>query len=482
MCQKMAILSKSFAMQSSTLNLGELDTILVPARPVLDDLMKEDGGKSWDAVMTDGERHDMVQNGLCGLLYPDIGHLSQEQREAFLFELHEHRGKMHLSLLAPKSSLENVNLNRISSAGTSIVAGIAYAPQQTAHTREVVKTILGRSEVVAEDPAQQDEISIVFQGGARISDEEYQFAKMVGGEVARYQHARKKFITGGGRGIMRAPHSGATHVGLEQGMDDTTKCGISCGKIIAAEPPNSLIGRLAVFEQIERRLEAFTRSGQLTVLFPGGTGTFEEMLYVLAVLMEEKNRQSHYSFLMVGSEKNREYYDVVYKTLEQALGKDVVEQSGLKDRICIGTAQEVGEKIITEVEKSQRARRQEMLLPQNIGNPNVRMDFHGELHIPSALREPFRVTRENVANLKLDQNQSPRERITNLRRFTYAVTCACISDREKNDVAQNGPYAISGDPQVTSAIDGLMRYFAATKRMNGGEYKQPYTLQGQSAA
>lgn len=463
-------------MNTPLMHSGEQGTILVPARPVLDELYKSDDGKRLQQAQFD-DRWNMVRDGLNGLLYPDIGHLQPEHKQGFDFRIRDLDDKLHLQLHGPKDVLDSAGLDRLSNAGTSVIAGLVYAPDKVSHTREVVRTVLDRSDVVSKNP-DTEEISIVFQGGARISDSEYQFAKQVGGHIANYNHAPKKFITGGGRGIMRAPLSGAYATGMEHGEIDTNFCGISCGKIIAAEPPNKLVQKLAVFEQIERRLEAFTRSGQMTVIFPGGTGTFEEMLYVLAVLMEEKNRDKHYTFLMVGDETKREYYDIVTKTLEKALGPEILEQADLRNRICIGKPKFVAQRILREVEKAQYARRREMLRTQI--DANVRMDFHGDIHIPSGLREPFRVTRENVAALQLDREQSPAHTIVNLRRFVYSVTCACIS-KEKEDVRENGPFRVSGDPEFTAGVDELMKYFAASGRMNGGEYHQPYVITPQTS-
>lgn len=453
-------------------HIGELGTMMVPARPILHKLIDEDAGEKLDEVRKSPERYSMIQYGLCGLLYPDIAHLDLTHKSNFLADIEESRGRLYLSMLAPKNALDSASLDRLSNAGTSIVAGIAYAPTKVEHTRELVQTVLDRSDVMNENP-DTDELSIVFQGGARISDAEYQFAKQVGAHISLHNHAPKKFITGGGRGIMRAPHSGALAAGIERGELDTVACGISCGKIIAAEPPNSLVKKLAVFEKMETRLEAFTRSGQLTTLFPGGTGTFEEMLYVLAVLMEEKNRGVHYSFLLVGDETMREHYEVLLNTLEATLGKDVIDESGLRDRICVGKPEDVAQRIVYEAEAAQKARRLEML--HNTTDPNIRMDFHGGIHIPSGLRIPFQVTRENVAALQLDREQSPRDRIVNLRRMIYTATCVCVST-ERDEVEKNGPFEVSGDPQFLQAMKELMDYFVATKRLNGGAYREPFKI------
>lgn len=457
---------------STVPSIGETETILVPARPNLQQLIESDNGKG----LIDARKSEtgiMLQHALCGLLYPDGGHLSDEQKRNFDWDLESVHDRFHLAMLAPKKVLAAQSLDRLTSTGSAVIAGLAYAPQEMAHTRDVVRTVLDRSEVLS-NASESPEISIVFQGGARITNEEYIFSKLVGKQIALHEHAPKKFTTGGGRGIMRGPHSGAAELARERGgFDDTLSCGVSCGKIIAAEPPNSLIDKLAVFEQIERRLEAFTRSGQLTVFFPGGTGTFEELLYVLAVLMESKNKGIHYTFLMAGDETKREYYDIILKTLEKTLGAEVVEQTGIRDRICIGKPEEVAKRIVQVAEEAQKARKIEMLLKQD---PVIRADFHGGIHIPSGLRVPYKVTRENVREQQLHREQSVSDQIIALRRFTYTVTLACVSDKENQDVAKNGPYEVSGDPDFIHSIDDLMQYFVATGRMNGGAYKQPYKI------
>lgn len=450
-------------MNSSPVYTGELDTIMVPARPILSELMDQDAGEQWEQVQADPHRMEMVQSGLCGLLYPDIAHLTQAHRQAFFADITHIRGKAHLEIIAPKKPLEEAGLDRLSNAGTSVIAGIAYAPTQIAHTREVVQAILGRSDVINQNTEKED-LSIVFQGGARISNEEYTFAKLVGSEIAKFEHAPKKFITGGGRGIMRAPHRGSQITAIERGENDTTNCGVSCGKIIAAEPPNSIVTKLAVFEQIERRLEAFARSGHLTVFFPGGTGTFEELLYVLAVLAEERNKGQYYTFMLVGDESKREYYDVILNALEQSLGSEIIEETQLKKRICIGDPASVAKAILQEAEIARWNRRKEMLTEPT---PHVQMDFQGAIHIPKGLRVPFVPTRENVAALELHHNQPMSERIVNLRRFTYTQTCVCIADRERMEVEQNGPFEVRGDPKMIQGTQELFKYMQASGRFNG---------------
>ncbi len=64
--------------------------------------------------------------------------------------------------------------------------------------------------------------------------------------------------------------------------------------IIAAEPPNPLVNELIIMPDIEKRLEAFVRIAHGIIIFPGGVGTAEELLNLLAILMNPARKIRFY--------------------------------------------------------------------------------------------------------------------------------------------------------------------------------------------
>ena len=52
----------------------------------------------------------------------------------------------------------------------------------------------------------------------------------------------------------------------------------------ARAPPNAIVNQLAILPDIEKRLEGFVRLGHGIVVFPGGAGTAEEILYLIGTL------------------------------------------------------------------------------------------------------------------------------------------------------------------------------------------------------
>ena len=88
---------------------------------------------------------------------------------------------------------------------------------------------------------------------------------------------------------MKGPMKGATIGHSKQRTRMRRYIGISEPGIIAAEAPNPIVSNLIIMPDIEKRLEAFVRLGHGIVVFPGGVGTAEEILYLLGILLNPAN-------------------------------------------------------------------------------------------------------------------------------------------------------------------------------------------------
>ena len=72
----------------------------------------------------------------------------------------------------------------------------------------------------------------------------------------------------------------------KQRVADGRYIGITEPGIIASEAPNAIVNPLVIMPDIEKRLEAFVRLGHGIVVFAGGAGTAEEILYLLGILLD----------------------------------------------------------------------------------------------------------------------------------------------------------------------------------------------------
>ena len=74
---------------------------------------------------------------------------------------------------------------------------------------------------------------------------------------------------------------------------------------------------------IEKRLEALPRVGHAFIIFPGGAGTVEELLYVLGILIHPENKQLPFPLLLTGPASSEKYFNTLNHFLISTLGDDI---------------------------------------------------------------------------------------------------------------------------------------------------------------
>src|SRR5690606_3692653 len=115
-------------------------------------------------------------------------------------------------------------------------------------------------------------------GGHSISRVACEYAELVGHELGL---RGLDVCTGCGPGAMKGPMKGANTAHAKQRQRRPRYIGITEPGIIAAESPNPIVNQLVIMPDIEKRLESFVRLGHGIIVFPGGVGTAEEILYLL---------------------------------------------------------------------------------------------------------------------------------------------------------------------------------------------------------
>ena len=159
---------------------------------------------------------------------------------------------------------------------------------------------------------------VVCWGGHSISREEYDFTKETG-----YQLGLRglNICTGCGPGAMKGPMKGAAVGHVKQGLQHSRYIGITEPGIIAAESPNPIVNELTILPDIEKRLEAFVRLGHGIIVFPGGVGTAEEILYILGVLLHPHNEGMPFPLIFAGRKNNESYFKMIDDFIGLTLGK-----------------------------------------------------------------------------------------------------------------------------------------------------------------
>ena len=169
----------------------------------------------------------------------------------------------------------------------------------------------------------EDPNMVVCWGGHSIGRDEYLYTKKVG-----YDLGLRAFdiCTGCGPGAMKGPMKGATIAHAKQRRRANRYIGITEPGIIAAESPNPIVNNLVIMPDIEKRLEAFVRIAHSIVVFPGGVGTAEEILYLLGILLHPDNVDIPFPLVFTGPRESAAYFEQIDRFLRLALGDEVARR------------------------------------------------------------------------------------------------------------------------------------------------------------
>ena len=289
---------------------------------------------------------------------------------------------------------------------------------------------------------------VVCWGGHSISREEYTYSKEVGYELGLRS---LDICTGCGPGAMKGPMKGATIGHSKQRIVGGRYIGISEPGIIAAESPNPIVNDLVIMPDIEKRLEAFVRLGHGIVVFPGGAGTTEEILYILGILLHPDNADLPFPLVFTGPESARDYFKQVDQFIAGTLGP--VAQARYK--IIIDSPEQVALEMQEGIKRVREFRK----------SKSDAYYFNWLLRIDPEFQRPFIPTHENMRNLHLHKNQPNHMLAANLRRAFSGVVAGNVKDDGIRAIEQYGHFEIHGDPEIMGPMDDLLNSFVAQQRM-----------------
>jgi len=295
---------------------------------------------------------------------------------------------------------------------------------------------------------------VVCWGGHSISREEYDFTKQVGYELGLRDI---NIITGCGPGAMKGPMKGATIGHSKQHIINRRYIGISEPGIIAAESPNPIVNELVIMPDIEKRLEAFIRTGHGIIVFPGGVGTAEEILYILGVLLHPSNSRIPFPLIFAAGETSRGYFDTINRFIVNTLG----EKALARYQIIIGDSAQVARAIREGTEEVFHFRRKH----------KDAFYFNWKLNIPKELQFPFEPTHESMSKLNLKKDQPVHLLAANLRKAFSGIVAGNVKEQGIRLIKEQGPFELNGEPEMMEQLDILLRTFVDQKRMKIGESK-----------
>jgi len=305
---------------------------------------------------------------------------------------------------------------------------------------------------------------VVCWGGHSIKRLEYDYCKEVG-----YQLGLRSLniCTGCGPGAMKAPMKGAAIGHNKQRIQQRRYVGLTEPGIIAAESPNPIVNELVILPDIEKRLEAFVRAGHGIIVFPGGVGTTEEILYLLGILVNPKNRHIPFPLILTGPESARAYFKQIGEFIKLTLGPEAQEFYS----IIIDDPVKVACEIAAGLQSVRQFRREH----------SGAYYFNWILSIDQQFQKPFEPSHENVESLVISRDQPLHLLAADLRRVFSAIVAGNVKDDGIRRIEQHGPFKICGETELMQALDALLHSFVEQERMKvpGISYTPCYYLHNQ---
>ena len=302
---------------------------------------------------------------------------------------------------------------------------------------------------------------VVCWGGHAISRQEYEYSKLVG-----YQMGLRNLnvCTGCGPGAMKGPMKGATIGHAKQRIRNGRYVGITEPGIIAAESPNPIVNSLVIMPDMEKRLEAFVRIGHGIVVFPGGVGTAEEILYLLGVLMHPDNKGQPLPMVMTGPASSESYFRQIDDFVAATLGPEAQECY----TIIIDDPRAVAREIKSSLQDVLEFRK----------HHGDALYFNWRLKIDREFQMPFVATHESMRLLDISEELPTHILAANLRRVFSGIVSGNVREDTAEKIEQLGPFEISGSRRIMELLDTLLAAFVQQKRMkiSGKEYDPCYVI------
>ncbi len=418
--------------------------------------------------------HDLVRR--CCYAVLSAGNINdnyvtiEQSRQQFNVEFQQEDRGLVLKLFNPPATafVDNEMIRGVREQLFAVLRDVLYAQDSLLKTRHfdlsngdditnAIFHLLRNANVLKPDSPPQ---LVVCWGGHSIPRHEYEYCK----EVGYHLGLREMDIgTGCGPGAMKGPMKGATIGHAKQHIRNGRYIGITEPGIIATEAPNPIVNELVILPDIEKRLEAFVRMAHGIVIFPGGPGTAEELLYLLGILMHPHNERLPYPLVITGPTATEPYLRAIDQFISSTLGDQARRryQIIIQDPIAVAQNMKNG---LGAVEKFRTTR-------------NDAYFFNWQLHIEPDFQKTFEPTHDNMASLNLTYDQPSHELAANLRRAFSGIVAGNVKAEGVSRVAAHGPYQLTGDASIMKGMDELLSSMVKHGRMKiQGEYTPCYEI------
>jgi len=199
------------------------------------------------------------------------------------------------------------------------------------------------------------------------------------------------------------------------------------------------------------------------VVFPGGAGTAEEILYLLGILLDPQNEEQPFPVVFTGPAGSADYFRQIDAFLEATLGP--VARNCY--RIVLDDPAEVAREMLRGMDAVREFRRRK----------SDAYNFNWLLGIPHELQQPFEPTHAAMSALEIRRGMPAHRLAAELRRAFSGIVAGNVKEQGIRLIEERGPFEIHGDPELLRPLDALLGAFARQRRMKiAGDYQPCYRI------
>ena len=217
---------------------------------------------------------------------------------------------------------------------------------------------------------------------------------------------------------------------------------------------------------IEKRLEAFVRLAHGIVVFPGGAGTAEEILYLLGILLDPANRDQPLPVVLTGPPKARRISSSCpHSSAARSASRRSKRLHDHRQRSG-GRGAPPGARAWHAVREFRKAR-------------SDSYNFNWLLSVPQEFQQPFEVTHESMRALDLSRDQPMHMLAANLRRAFSGIVTGNVKEYGIQAIEKlRALRAVRRSARSWRCSMSCCRAFVAQLRMKlpGAVYKPCYRL------
>lgn len=182
-------------------------------------------------------------------------------------------------------------------------------------------------------------------------------------------------------------------------------------------------------------------------------------------MLHENNKDQRLPVILTGPKQSEAYFIELSRFVENTLGAEALTlfQIIIDDPVKVAQTLKQG---CVDV----RAYRKQ------VGDA---YHFNWTLTIEPDFQQPFAPTHDNMAGLDLHLNQDKAKLAAHLRRAFSGIVAGNVKDEGIKAISKQGPFILSGDPQLMSMMDELLEAFVSQGRMKlpGSKYIPCYQIQ-----